>query len=95
MAKSKSKKSKGPKTDGGPEELMRLLHARMEAEKTAEGLNDNVIIPFIAALEDVCEARGYALNIYGERSNVVFSGSDADAEAIYRLVEDYLGRKGG
>ncbi len=72
---------------------MRDLFARMEAETTAEGLNDNVIIPFTAALEEVCEARGYVLNIFGEKSNIVFSGDAADAEAIYRLVEDYLAGK--
>ncbi len=45
---------------------MRDLFKRMEAEKTAEALNDNVIIPFAAALEEICRARGYVLNIYGE-----------------------------
>lgn len=69
---------------------MRDLFERMEAEKTAEGLNDNVIIPFAAALEEVCEARGYQLNIFGDKSNIVFTGDAADAEAIYQLVEDYL-----
>ena len=69
---------------------MRQLFLKMEAEKTAEGLNDNVIIPFAAALEEVCEARGYVLNIFGEKSNIVFTGSEADTEAIYELIEDYL-----
>ena len=69
---------------------MRQLFLKMEAEKTAEGLNDNVIIPFAAALEEVCEARGYVLNIFGEKSNIVFTGSEADAKAIYELIEDYL-----
>ncbi len=65
----------------------------MEAEKTAEGLNDNVIIPFAAALEEVCGARGYVLNIFGDKSNIVFTGNEADAEAIYKLIEDYLAAK--
>ncbi len=69
---------------------MRDLFRRMDAEKTAQSLNDNVIIPFAAALEEVCEARGYVLNIFGEKSNIVFSGEPADAEAIYALVEEYL-----
>ncbi len=73
---------------------MRSLFERMEAEQSAEGLNDNVIIPFCAALEEVCEARGYVLNIFGDKSNIVFTGSEADSEAIYDLVEDYLSGKG-
>lgn len=72
---------------------MRDLFRRMEAEKTAQSLNDNVIIPFAAALEEVCEARGYVLNIFGEKSNIVFTGEPAAAAAIYRLVEDYLAAK--
>ena len=85
MAEAKPLKEKG-----GAEALMRLLHERMENEDSAETLNDNVIIPFAAALEEICAARGYVLNIYGDISNIVVSGDEADAEAIYRLVEDYL-----
>jgi hypothetical protein len=73
---------------------MQSLFKKMEAEKTAEGLNDNVIIPFAAALEEVCEARGYVLNIFGDKSNIVFTGNEADAEAIYKLIEGYLAGKG-
>ncbi len=86
MAEAESPKKNG----GGAEALMRLLHERMENEDSAETLNDNVIIPFAAALEEICAARGYVLNIYGDISNIVVSGDEADAEAIYRLVEDYL-----
>ncbi len=68
---------------------MRSLSKTMEQCDTADQLNDNVIVPFVAALEAVCEARGYVLNIYGEKSNVVIT-SEADAPAIYNLVEDYL-----
>ena len=50
-------------------------------------------MPFAAALEEICQARGYHLNIHGEKSNIVFSGDEADAEAIYRLVEYYLAAK--
>ena len=87
MAKKKSS-PKSAKSDA--QALMRQLFLKMEAEKTAEGLNDNVIIPFARALEEVCEARGYVLNIFGEKSNIVFTGSEADTEAIYELIEDYL-----
>ena len=72
---------------------MRTLYKKMEAKKSAEGLNDNVIIPFAAALEEVCGARGYVLNIFGDKSNIVFTGNEADAEAIYKLIEDYLAAK--
>ena len=92
MAKNKSRKKRG-KHPEGPEALMRDLFKRMEAEKTAEGLNDNVIIPFAAALEEICRARGYVLNIYGEASNIVFAGDGKDTEAIYKIVEDYLAGK--
>ena len=88
-------KAKSPKKNGGAEALMRLLHERMENEDSAEKLNDNVIIPFVAALEEICAARGYVLNIYGEKSNIVFSGDETDTEAIYHLVEDYLSAREG
>jgi hypothetical protein len=91
MAKKKSSKT-GAKPDA--EALMQTLFRKMEAEKTAEGLNDNVIIPFAAALEEVCEARGYVLNIFGDKSNIVFTGNQADAQAIYEMIEEYLAAKG-
>jgi len=87
MAKCKSSGKKNAKA------LMRDLFARMEATPDAQSLNDDVIIPFAAALEEVCEARGYILNIFGEKSNIVFSGDDANAKAIYGLVEEYLAAK--
>jgi hypothetical protein len=91
MAKKKSSKT-GAKPDA--EALMQTLFRKMEAEKAAEGLNDNVIIPFAAALEEVCEARGYVLNIFGDKSNIVFTGNQADAQAIYEMIEEYLAAKG-
>ena len=91
MAKKKFSKT-GAKPDA--EALMQTLFRKMEAEKTAEGLNDNVIIPFAAALEEVCEARGYVLNIFGDKSNIVFTGDQADAQAIYEMIEEYLAAKG-
>ena len=91
MAKKKSPN----KENVAAEELMRMLFEKMEGENTAEALNDNVIIPFAAALEEICQARGYRLNIHGERSNIVFSNDEADAEAIYKIVEEYLAAKEG
>jgi len=71
------------------DELMRYLAAEMERHPTAEALNDQVLIPFIAALEKIANARGYVLNIYGESSNLVIS-SEEHAEQIYYLVDQYL-----
>jgi len=72
---------------------MRYLADEMERQKDAQSLNDNVIVPFIGALEGVCEARGYLLNIYGEKSNLAFT-DESDAEQIYRLIEAYLDERG-
>ncbi len=72
-----------------PEALMTDMIARMEDCPTAESLNEQVILPFALALEKVCSARGYILNIYGEKSNVVVSNED-NAETIYHMVDDYL-----
>ena len=69
---------------------MRLLAERMETCPDAESLNDHVITPFVEALEVVCKSRGYVLNIFGETSNLIFTGDDADSRAIYTLVEKYL-----
>ena len=88
-----AKKKYPNKENAAAEELMQMLFDRMQSENNAKALNANVIIPFAAALEEICQARGYHLNIHGEKSNIVFSGDEADAEAIYRLVEDYLAAK--
>ncbi|NQV99166.1 MAG: hypothetical protein HQ483_05685 [Rhodospirillales bacterium] len=78
-----------PRNAQSPDQLMRSLAKSMEQCATAEQLNDNVITPFVSALETVCAARGYVLNIYGDKSNIVFT-NEADAPVIYGLVEDYL-----
>jgi len=90
------KPSRGPKSapksvaeKRSPDELMRYLAEEMERHSTAESLNDKVLIPFMAALEKIADARGYVLNIYGEKSNLVFT-SDEHAEQIYYLIEHYL-----
>ena len=79
-----------PKKPKPADDLRRLLRERMEACPTAEALNDRVILPFVQALEDVCGARGYVLNIYGEQANLVFTGDEDAAEDIYAMVESYL-----
>ncbi len=53
-------------------------------------MNDEVILPFVQALEEVCAERGYVLNIYGETANLVFSGDPDAAEQIFQMVEDFL-----
>ena len=75
-----------------PEAFLKEMLARMEACPDAESLNDNVIMPFALALEEVALARGYLLNIYGEASNIAVT-SDEDAETIYHLIEEYLDQK--
>ncbi len=79
-----------PKAGNDPDAFMRELIARMDGCDTAERLNDEVLMPFALALEKVCGARGYVMNIYGETSNIVFSGNSDDAEAIYQIVEAYM-----
>lgn len=93
----KSKRASGGRGPNGPKSpapksgsLTKEMLARMEACQTAEALNDQVIVPFMAALEDVCRARGYVLNIYGEAGNLIFTGSEDAAEEIYAMVEEYL-----
>lgn len=70
--------------------FMHDLIARMDACPTAESLNDQVIMPFVVAMEKVLGARGYAMNIYGETANLVFTGDPEEAETIYQIVEAYL-----
>ena len=65
------------------------LIARMDSCPDAESLNDRVITPFVSALETVCRARGYMLNIYGENTNLTV-GAEQDVETIYHLIEEYL-----
>jgi len=76
-------------------DLTRDLIKRMDDCPNAEALNARVLMPFMAALEDVCAARGYVLNVYGEAANLVFTGDADDAEQIYQLVEGYLDAKDG
>ena len=83
----KSKKSKG---GSEADAFMKDLIQRMDKCDTAESLNDEVLMPFVVALEKVCGARGYVMNIYGETANMVFSGTPQDAETIYQIVEAYL-----
>ncbi len=72
-----------------PDQLTRSISKLMEKCESADALNDNVIVPFIVALESVCGALGYVLNIYGEKSNVVLT-NEADAPALYEIIEEYL-----
>lgn len=78
----------GGKSDS--DQFMRDLIRRMDGCETAERLNNEVLMPFVLALEKVCGARGYVMNIYGETANLVFTGKSEDAEAIYQIVEAYM-----
>lgn len=88
MPRNKPNRPQGLRPDAFRAELLKV----MERNDTAEKLNDNVITPFVSALEAVCSARGYTLNIYGDCSNLVITTAE-DAEAIYAMVETYLDEK--
>ena len=72
-----------------PDALLAELIRRMDACPDAEILNDQMIMPFVLALEKVALARGYTMNIFGEASNIVVT-TEEDAETIYHLIEEYL-----
>ena len=84
-------KSKG-KLGKSPKHLTYYFFNEMEKHKDAESLNDNILVPFMRALEEVATARNYVLNIYGEKSNIVFSDVE-DAKQIFQLVENYFDNK--
>lgn len=65
------------------------LIREMDGCPTAEDLNDRVIVPFVTALESVCQARGYVLNIYGQTSNLVVS-TEVGAAGLYDVIDAYL-----
>lgn len=74
------------------ESLTKMFYQEMEKNNDVQSLNDNVLIPFITALEQTAEARNYVLNIYGKKSNLAFT-NEQDAEAIFDLIERYLDKK--
>jgi len=69
--------------------LEKDLFARMADCATAERLNDQVILPFVQALEAICVDRGYVMNIYGDNSNLVIT-PDGHAEALFQMIYTYL-----
>ena len=70
--------------------LAHVLTESMAACIDAESLNNEVLIPFATALERTCGKRGYVLNVYGETSNIIFTGDPDDSEEIYMMIENYL-----
>ncbi len=86
----RSGRGAGGRGGGSSGDFTRELTAMMDSCPTAEALNDRVLQPFIAALEDVCGARGYVMNVYGETANLVFTGDEIKAGEIYAIVEEYL-----
>jgi hypothetical protein len=87
-----SKKINKSRNHQSADRLFKSLCAEMAKHSNVEALNKNVIMPFIEAFEKVCGSRNYVLNIYGLRSNLVFT-SEEDAEIIYQLIEHYLESK--
>ena len=88
MVRTKTKNSNITNPVVSDKEIAKII-AQMDAYHSAESINENVIMPFILALENVCEARGYLMNIFGNRSNLTIS-SPEEAETIYHLIEEYL-----
>ena len=84
--------SKNKKKSSSADQFTADLITRMDSCPDAESMNNNILIPFAKALEDVCQARGYIMNIYGDKSNIVFTNEE-DAEVIYQMVEAYLDNK--
>lgn len=72
--------------------LARFFQEVMSKSNDVRSLNNDVIIPFIQALEEVADSRNYTLNIYGNKSNLIFT-NEKDAEKIYNLVEEYLDKQ--
>ena len=75
---------------GAGNKLASVLSESMGACPDAESLNKKVLIPFATALEGICGKRGYVLNIYGETSNIIFTGDPDDSEEIYMMIENYF-----
>ncbi len=71
------------------EAFHRELLDRMAACPDADSLNDHVLTPFMAALEELCAERGYLINTFGSRCNLCVSVED-DAPVIFDLIEEYL-----
>ena len=85
-------KNAGRKSGSNADIFTAELVKRMDKCPDVEALNNSILIPFAQALEEVCQARGYLLNIYGERSNIAFTNEE-DADIIYQMIEAYLDGK--
>jgi hypothetical protein len=80
-------------TSAAPPDVAALIRA-MDGLDTAEALHDKAIRPFVTALEDVCRARGYVLNVYGDGANLIVTGDAEASEAVYEMVDHYLDARG-
>ena len=74
---------------GDAVKLEKDLFKRMADCSTAEALNDEVIVPFVQAFEAICADRGYVMNIFGDRSNLVVT-PEGHADVLYQMIEAYL-----
>ncbi|MGB1876778.1 MAG: hypothetical protein ACPHGY_07625 [Rhodospirillaceae bacterium] len=87
--KKPARKEKKQSSRKGAAALIGELQKQMEACPNAETLNTQVITPFIQSLVNVCDARGYVLNIYGDHCNLAITPED-HAEALFQIIEGYL-----
>lgn len=69
--------------------IINQLQKLMASCENGELLNSEIITPFMTALVDICNARGYVFNIYGDHCNLIVTPGD-HAEPIFNLLEAYL-----
>ncbi len=93
---SNSKRSRPQKNKGSARKKSLQtgeLFSVMESCKDAESLNERVITPFVQTLVQICDARGYVFNIYGEHCNLAITPEN-HAEQLYDLINAYLDEAG-
>jgi len=87
--KSKKKQKAKIKNPKNESDATRSIIQDMNKYKNAEDLNENIIKPFINALSEVCNHRGYILNIYGNNCNLAITPEN-HAENLFRIINKYL-----
>ena len=94
--KKRGKPRPKPAVQGPPKSQSAVanLIKGMDGLKTAEALNDKAIQPFLTALEDICRARGYVMNIYTDGANLIVTGDSESSEAVYEIVDNFLDARG-
>ena len=89
IKKSKKNQYKKTKSRKHKPNLTWDIIREMDNYKNAEDLNQHIIKPFINALSEVCNKRGYILNIYGNHCNLAIT-PEKHAENLFRIIDKYL-----